>query len=145
MANLLLVLDTNVVLDLFHFDDVTVRSLRAALASGQVSSLVTDETWEELKRVLAYPEFNLSQVEQDALLEQYRACSIRVESVEADASLPKCADPDDQKFLVLAASTRAQGLVSKDHAVLKLRRLCASRFRVMSPQQAAGWLPDLPA
>lgn len=136
-------LDTNVVLDLFHFDDVATRSLRAALTSGRVSGLVTDETWEELRRVLAYPEFKLGQAEQEAVLIRYRACSVRVDSVEPDASLPRCTDPDDQKFLELAASASAPGLVSKDHAVLKLRRLCASRFRIMSPHQAAGWLDDL--
>lgn len=145
MAKSLLVLDTNVVLDLFHFDDVATRPLRAALDSGHVSGLVTDETREELKRVLAYPEFKLSQTEQDALLVRYRACSICIESVVPDASLPTCTDPDDQKFLVLAATAGAQGLVSKDHAVLKLRRLCAPRFRIMSPQEAARWLVDLSA
>jgi predicted nucleic acid-binding protein len=58
----------------------------------------------------------------------------------AVSGLPRCSDPDDQKFIELAAAARAGALVSKDRAVLKLRRRCAPWFRVMTPAEAAGWL-----
>jgi predicted nucleic acid-binding protein len=57
--------------------------------------------------------------------------------------MPRCSDPDDQKFIELAAAAEAQGLVSKDRAVLKLRRRCAPFFQVMTPAEAAREL--LPA
>jgi len=54
--------------------------------------------------------------------------------------MPRCSDPDDQKFIDLAGAVRAQGLVSKDRAVLKLRRRCAPLFQVMTPAEAVRWL-----
>jgi len=140
----LVVLDTNVVLDLLHFDDATARPLRHALEAGRVRCVVSDATFGEWQRVLAYPEFALDPAQQADLLERYRSLAVP-EAAAADAALPRCSDPDDQKFLELAAATHAQGLVSKDRAVLKLRRRCASQFRIMSPAEAVRWLGDAPA
>lgn len=144
MSKPVLVLDTNVVLDLLHFDDPVARSLLHALETGRLTCAVTDATVDELRRVLAYPEFALEPARQAALLEGYQLVSMAVETVAVGAVLPRwlprCSDPDDQKFLELAAAVQAQGLVSKDRALLKLRRCCAPRFRIMSPAEAVCWL-----
>jgi predicted nucleic acid-binding protein len=54
----------------------------------------------------------------------------------AAVPLPRCADPDDQKFLELALDTGARWLLSKDRELLKLanrtRRVC--RFAILQPQ-----------
>lgn len=160
-----LVLDTNVVLDLLHFDDATVRPLRHALEYGRVRCAVSDATFDEWRRVLAYPEFALGPKQQAALVERYRVLSDMAKTVEGDTdppsegapvhyglacpswrkpvrnALPHCSDRDDQKFIELAAM--AQGLVSKDRAVLKLRRRCAPYFRIMTPAEAVRWLGSL--
>jgi putative PIN family toxin of toxin-antitoxin system len=148
-----LVLDTNVVLDLLHFDDPVARPLLHALETGRVTCAVTDATVEELRRVLAYPEFALELARQVALLEGYQALSMAALPHKGTPShyglkpvwsrMPRCSDPDDQKFLELAAVAQAQGLVSKDRALLKLRRCCAPRFRIMSPAEAVCWLNDI--
>lgn len=161
MTKPILVLDTNVVLDLLHFDDSVARPLLHALETGRVACVVTDATVEELRRVLAYPEFALEPARQAALLEGYQVLSMTVETIAVAAALPhkgtpipyglklvwsrmpRCSDPDDQKFLELAAAAQAQGLVSKDRALLKLRRCCAPRFRIMSPTEAVCWLNDI--
>jgi len=163
LNNPLLVLDTNVVLDLLHFDDQTARPLRLALEAGRVRCVVTDATLDEWRRVLAYPDFALDSSRQAALLARYQALSEKAEATEALAGLPhkgtpihyglkpvwsrmpRCSDPDDQKFIELAAATGAQGLVSKDRAVLKLRRRCAPAFQVMTPAEAVRWLGTVPA
>jgi len=161
-----LVLDTNVVLDLLHFDDATARPLRHALEDGRVRCVVSDATLDEWRRVLTYPEFALDAARQAALFERYRSLSVP-EPVSAVAGLPhkgtpihdglsypsgwtpvwsrmpRCSDPDDQKFIELAAAAHAQGLVSKDRAVLKLRRRCVPYFRIMTPGEAVRWLGDL--
>ena len=141
-----LVLDTNVVLDLLHFDDATARPLLHALEAGRVCCVVSDATLDEWGRVLAYPEFSLDAARQVALFERYRSLSVpeSARSV-ADLSLPRCSDPDDQKFIELAAASHARGLVSKDRAVLRLCRRCAPYFRVMTPAVAVRWLADMPA
>ncbi|MBU1224984.1 MAG: PIN domain-containing protein [Gammaproteobacteria bacterium] len=158
MAEPLLVFDTNVVLDLLHFDDAAARPLLHALEAGRIRCVVTDATLEEWRRVLAYPEFALEPTQQAALVARYQALSIKADSAGTDAELPhkgtpihyelkpvwsrmpRCSDPDDQKFIELAAASGAQGLVSKDRAVLKMRRRCAPLFRVMTLAEVVGQL-----
>ena len=136
----LLVLDTNVVLDLLHFDDDATRPLLQALQTVQVRCAVSDATFGEWQRVLAYPEFVLDAGQQAVLTARYRGLSTLFQTGELVTGLPRCSDPDDQKFIELAAASGAQALVSKDHAVLKLRRHCAPLFRVIAPVEALGWL-----
>jgi putative PIN family toxin of toxin-antitoxin system len=141
----LLVLDTNVVLDLLHFDDAMARPLRLALEDGRVGCVVAQATLEEWRRVLTYPGFALDAARQAGLLARYQALSERVEAAGVPGGLPNCSDPDDQKFLELAAAAGAQGLVSKDRALLKLRRRCAPHFRIMTATEAVRWLAETPA
>ncbi len=162
MNKCLLVLDTNVVLDLLHFGDASVRPLLDALEGGQVRCVATAATLDEWRRVLGYPEFSLDAARQAALLARYRALSAMADDAGAAAGLPpgapvrcgmkpawsripRCSDPDDQKFIELAAMAGAQGLVSKDRALLRLRRRCAPHFRVLSPVEAVHWLGAMPA
>ena len=140
-----MVLDTNVVLDLLHFDDQAARPLRHALEAGRVQSVVTDATLDEWRRVLAYPGFALEPARQAALRARYLGLSAKAGTVDGCSGLPRCSDPDDQKFIELAAQAAAQALVSKDRAVLKLRRRCAPHFRIMTPVEAVRWLETLPA
>lgn len=155
-------IDTNVVLDLLHFDNAIARPLRLALEAGQVRCVVSPATLDELQRVPAYAEFGLDAARQAVLFARYRALSGTPQTVEGCTGLPhketpihyglkpvwdrmpRCSDPDDQKFIELAAVVRAQGLVSKDCAVLKLSRRCAPQFRIMSPAETVHWLADAP-
>jgi uncharacterized protein len=136
------VIDTNVVLDLLHFDDVAARPLRLALEDGRVRCVVSDGTLAEWRRVLAYPEFGLDSAQQATLFARYEALAVKADAVGVDIALPRCSDPDDQQFIELAAAAGAQGLISRDRAVLKLRRHCVPYFRVMNPAEAVRWLDD---
>lgn len=156
-------IDTNVVLDLLHFEDAIARPLRLALEAGRVRCVASAATLDELQRVLAYPEFDLDAARQAVLFARYRALSETAQTVEGCAGfphkgtpihyglkpvwnrMPRCSDPDDQKFIELAAAVGAQGLVSKDRAVLKLRRRCAPQFLIMRPDEAVRWLDEMPA
>ncbi|HEX7972278.1 MAG TPA: PIN domain-containing protein, partial [Thiobacillus sp.] len=51
--------------------------------------------------------------------------------------MPRCRDADDQKFLELAAACSAEALVSKDRALLDLRRRRVP-FAILSPLEAAA-------
>ncbi|HMA11832.1 MAG TPA: putative toxin-antitoxin system toxin component, PIN family [Steroidobacteraceae bacterium] len=138
-------LDTNVVLDLLHFDDAVARPLRQALEAGRVRCAASAATLDEWRRVLAYPEFGLDPVRQAVLLARYRALAEMVEAAGVPARLPNCSDPDDQKFIELAAAAGAAALVSKDRALLRLRRRCAPLFRVMTVAEAVRWLDAIAA
>ena len=57
--------------------------------------------------------------------------------VQGEAFVPRCKDRDDQKFLALADAADVAYLVSKDRAVLKLRRRMAKYcdVAVLPPKQ----------
>ena len=120
------VLDTNIVLDLWIYDDPATPALRAALEAGALRWLATQVMRDELERVLAYAHIvrRLQQNGQSAadVLSHFDRLSQLV-SVAEKAPFT-CKDPDDQKFLDLAATHRAV-LVSKDKAVLTMRNRMA--------------------
>ena len=129
-------LDTNIVLDMLHFDDAMTRPLREALEAGRVRCVVTDATLDEWRRVLAYPEFALRPAQQAALFARYQALSVKADAVDADAGLPRCSDPDDQKFIELAIAASARWLLTRDRALLKLaRRARAFGVDVLTPER----------
>jgi predicted nucleic acid-binding protein len=122
----LLVLDTNIVLDLLVFGDPSVRPLQAALELSQLDWLATAAMRDELERVLGY-----AQIAARLALGALSASDVlgrfdrHARVVEAAAKAPvTCSDPDDQKFIDLAVSHRCL-LLSKDAAVLKLKRKLA--------------------
>jgi putative PIN family toxin of toxin-antitoxin system len=130
-----LVLDTNVVLDLVVFDDPGTRMLRAAIEAKRVALLGSTECRTELRRVLAYPRFGLDDSAQQAALRWFDSFAQINEAPPAHPPLPRCSDPDDQKFLDLAWVAGADVLVTKDKALLVLTRRIArlGRFLVSSP------------
>ena len=135
------VLDTNVVLDLFHWGNVDAVPIMAALEAGQIECLVDERTLEELRRVLTYPQLKLTP---EMISERYARYHARVELIaEGEAPpLPRCKDPDDQKFLELAARSGADFLVSKDKALLKLRGRTKLAFRIIKPEIASRLLVE---
>lgn len=127
-----LVLDTNIVMDLLHFADPHTAALADGLNSGRLQCFTDAECLAELARVAGYPEFGLDLAAQNALLARYCRLAHRCEAGEAadgagDAHahllhrpLPQCRDPDDQKFLILAGRCRADLLLTRDKALLRL-------------------------
>jgi uncharacterized protein len=140
-----LVLDTNVALDLFVFRDSACHPLRDALAQGVVHAVVDAPCREEWLAVLHYPAFALSAAQRDEATAAFDRW-VRPwsgEALHAGVKLPRCADPDDQKFLELALASGAQWLLSKDKAVLALARRTAREgwFRILCP---SAWEPPAP-
>ena len=131
-----LVLDTNVVLDLLHFFDPTVLPIRQAIDERRAQCYASPSTLSELSRVLSYAEFQLTPSAQTALLTQYQVWINISNHSAVPAKLPRCADPDDQIFLELAASVKADFLISKDKAVLALKRSVVG-FKILTPAEVA--------
>ena len=134
-----LVLDTNVVLDLFHWSNVDAVPIMAALEGGRIECLADQRTLDELQRVLAYPQLKLTP---EMAVDRYQRYSRLVQLVDAGEAppLPRCKDRDDQKFLELAARCGADLLVSKDKALLKLRGRTKLAFQILKPAQASALL-----
>lgn len=136
-----LVLDTNVVMDLFHFLAPPLARLVQAIATDEVICLANAHTLAELERVTGYPQFRLDTAGRDKLLQRYQDHLTLVPVSAGDGDLPplpKCRDPDDQIFLTLAQYAKADLLISRDKQVLKLARArqrpCP--FAILSPDAA---------
>jgi len=139
------VLDTNVCLDAFVFDDPRTTTLVASLAAGSVEAVTRADCREEWLGVLDYPALKLDEAGRvEAAARFDRLVTLLVADVDRDAapgvSLPRCRDPDDQKFLELAAASGAKVLFSRDAEVLRLARRTArdGLFEIMKPEDWAG-------
>jgi putative PIN family toxin of toxin-antitoxin system len=134
-----LVLDTNIALDLFVFQDTATASLRKAVELADGAWIATAAMREELVRVLAYPQIarRLAAHAQaaQAVLDAFDRCT-RLVPVAPKAAYT-CKDPDDQKFIDLAAAHRAT-LVSKDDAVLCM----AKRLARVGVHVCREWSPS---
>jgi uncharacterized protein len=133
-----LVLDTNIVLDCLVFRDPATRDLMAAIEARRVQPLVHQPALDELERVLAYPQCRLTVTEQRQVLNRYLTLATLATmpkdftrgTLLLPPDFPRCHDRDDEPFLALAYHARADGLVTKDKAVLKLRKK-AAKFGVV--------------
>ena len=120
------VLDTNIVLDLWLYKDEATLVLLDALDSKRVQWLATQVMRDELERVLAYTHIvkrlAFSQLTAQDILAQFDAHAQLLPI--ATKALFVCKDGDDQKFIDLAAEHKTQ-LISKDKAVLTMRNRMA--------------------
>jgi putative PIN family toxin of toxin-antitoxin system len=132
-----LVLDTNAWLDGLVFDDARVAALFASLCAGEVVAVSNPACRDEWRRVLRYPQFALDAARCAELEAAYDALTTRFEPGEPLAStLPRCRDPDDQKFLELARDARAVALLTRDAELLNLSRRAQrdAGFAILLPE-----------
>lgn len=132
------VLDTNIVLDLFVYEDPLMASLRRQLADPATRWIATVAMRTELGRVLGYPQIarrlRARDMPDQAVLDAFDA---RVETVEPAPKAPyTCKDPDDQGFIDLAAQHGAV-LISKDAEVLCM----AKRLAKLGVRVSKVWQP----
>jgi len=117
------VIDTNIVLDLWLFEDPATIPLRAALQSGVISHLATASMRDELERVLTYPHLvkrmAKSSIQAQDILSRFDEYLLAAEPAVKAACT--CKDPDDQKFIDLAVA-HAVPLLSKDNAILCMKK-----------------------
>jgi putative PIN family toxin of toxin-antitoxin system len=117
------VLDTNIVLDLWVFDEPQAESLRQRLEAGECHWLATAAMREELARVLGYPQIVKRLTHRSLTADTVLGHFDRWTQLLPDA--PKapyaCKDADDQKFIDLAVQHTA-ALHSKDAQVLCMRK-----------------------
>lgn len=122
----IVVFDTNVLLDLFVFNDFRALHLKQALIDGKIDALASPKTLEEFADVIARPLFALSTEQQEQITLQWRSLA-RIISDEVLTKAPwLCHDPDDQVFLDLAYANKPCTLVSKDNEVLRFEKKAAN-------------------
>ncbi len=126
VAPVRVVLDTNIVLDLWLYKDAATPALLNAREEKSVQWLATQIMRDELERVLAYTHIvkrlAFSQLKAEDILAQFDA-HVQLMPVAVKAMF-MCKDGDDQKFIDLAVQHQTQ-LISKDKAVLTMRNRMA--------------------
>jgi putative PIN family toxin of toxin-antitoxin system len=115
------VIDTNIVLDIWVYQDPATPSLLNALEEGKLHWLATAPMREELLRVLDYPHIAQRRNRDGVSAELVLAHFDRLAQMHPVATKAPyvCKDEDDQKFIDLAATHQAL-LLSKDKQVLRL-------------------------
>lgn len=130
------VLDTNVVVSALVFSG-RLGWLRDAWRSGRLKPLIDEDTAAELIRVLAYPKFQLEPEEVELLLAELLPHAEVIQTPRGD--IPdglRCSDPEDQKFVALAAAGEADVLVTGDPHLLELAP--RAPFRIVRPAELRG-------
>jgi putative PIN family toxin of toxin-antitoxin system len=128
--------DTNVLLSLYAFSDSRFRVLREAVREGVLISLTSPACHAEWERVLTYRALRLDPQRRVAAAIALAGECEWVHAPQPGYLLPRCKDPDDQKFLELARDGRAHYLVSLDRALLGLaqKRPLRDHLRILTPQ-----------
>ena len=132
-----LVLDTNVVLDWLLFADPRAAAVAAAIESGAVRWLAASRMRDEFERTLHYPALSRWKPESERLLSIFDRHAV-IRPAPPTSPRLRCSDADDQIFIDLALTTGARWLLTRDRALLRLRRRAAeSGILVMPPERWA--------
>ena len=127
------VLDTNCIISALVFSRSNMAWLRQGWQTQLFLPLTSKETVLELMRVLSYPKFQLSVEEQQQLLSEYLPHTLPISRVTSKPDMPMVRDVDDQKFLNLAISGKAEFLVTGDQDLLVLKDM--SNIAILTLQE----------
>lgn len=114
------VLDTNILLDIFVFNDERAINLKQAILDGSIPAAASQKTLLELADVISRPLFKLNEAAQAAILNQWQSIAQHHDDCNLAPAPWTCQDPDDQIFLDLAYHLKPSILISKDNAVLHI-------------------------
>ena len=133
---LVLVVDTNVCLDLFVFFDPRWDRLLLALQQGRLQAITKTSCRDEWLAVLHYKQLPITDLSRPGMIAAFDQLITCVDPAPSSIVLPTCTDPDDQQFMELARDSKATHLISKDKALLKCaRRVTKSGlFQIMTPE-----------
>ena len=113
------VLDTNILLDIFVFNDERAIHLKQAIVNESIVAIASQKTMLEFADVIRRPLFKLDEATQVAVLSQWQSIAKQYDDSDLAPAPWICQDPDDQVFLDLAFTSKPCILISKDNEVLK--------------------------
>ena len=137
MAPDAVVIDTNVVLDCWLFEAPGAQALRLAVEQRRLRWELCAGVLDELQAVLARPVGKRWETRREHMLtaRPWQHADL-VPSARRPAFGLLCTDPDDQKFLDLALERGARWLVTRDKALLRLKRRAAAHgLAILQPEQ----------
>ncbi|QPF72152.1 putative toxin-antitoxin system toxin component, PIN family [Roseateles sp. DAIF2] len=138
-----IVIDTQVVMDWLVFGDARIAPLAAAIEAGRINWIGREAMLAELRHVLGRGVAAAWQPDLSRIEQAFSAHCQMVVAEPAPAVRLVCRDPDDQQFIDLALAERAAWLLSRDKAVLALRkRALTFGLTIGTPEL---WLKSQPA
>jgi len=120
------VLDTSVLISALLFKG-EVSKLVELWQKGKIVPVISRDTFQELRSVLAYPKFSLSQEEIKTIIEDEILPHFEVVEVTREIK-GVCRDPADEKFISCAFSASAGYVVSGDKDLCDLNRYRSVRI-----------------
>lgn len=133
------VLDTNVALDLYVWEDPAAAALAQLLATGRVRAAACPRCRGEWLRVLDDARIACGPALRARAAARYDAQTdlLAVPAVHSVAGLPRCGDADDQKFIEVAAAVGARAVITRDRELLRLSRrtLRVAGFAIVRPAE----------
>jgi putative PIN family toxin of toxin-antitoxin system len=127
------VLDTNILLDLFYFKDKSVQNLHDCLKNQQIHAYTCEAIWGEFEEVLARKPFNQGLEEILRIRNEYQGL-FSWQAPLKNTSRIKCCDPDDQIFVELSVELAPCLLITKDKDLLRLHKKL-QQFQVRTLKQ----------
>lgn len=117
-----IVLDTNILISAFVSRRGASAQILAYCQSGELELLISPETLDELRRVLAYPDIRKRLTYRDEQIEGLLAflelAAVSLTPPTGVRVVP--ADADDDKFVALALAGEARYIVSGDSHLLEI-------------------------
>lgn len=137
-GDLRFVFDANVIVSASLIEESTsADALYRAIDSGII--LISENTLHEIRDVLSRKKFDRYVARSKR--RQFLNVLVRdTELVEPDADIQECRDPDDDKYLELAVSGRADTIVSGDKDLLVLNPF--ENIPIMRPDEFLVWLSE---
>lgn len=114
------VLDTNVLVSSLLFRGV-VSKVVDLWETGKIIPVISRETFDEFKKVLAYPKFSLTEEEIKTLIDDNILPFFEIVDISETVN-GICRDPADDKFISCAVSASADYIVSGDKDLYDLGR-----------------------
>jgi putative PIN family toxin of toxin-antitoxin system len=121
------------VLSAVLFSGGRLTPLRLIWQQKVFEPLISRASVEELLRVLQYPKFKLSPVDQEELLADYLPYCTSIVIAAKAPKTPDCRDPADIPFLELAAQGKADFLVTGDADMLSIKERTA--YKIITPTE----------
>jgi putative PIN family toxin of toxin-antitoxin system len=131
------VIDTNVCLDLFVFNDPRWAKLLSGLKDSTIKAFTREDCRQEWLAVLHYPHLPINDISRGQIINAFDELINCVSPAQKNLQLPRCSDKDDQKFMEIARDAGVETLITKDKALLKLARKNrqAGYFTITTPEQ----------
>jgi uncharacterized protein len=114
------VLDTNILLDLFYFKDKSVEYLYKCLKNQAIEAYTCENIWDEFTEVLMRKPFLQSTEAVNLLRNTYQ--DLLIWRAPSPSATIKCSDPDDQIFIDMAIELAPSLIITKDNDLLKIRK-----------------------